>query len=919
MLKKVTSEKAIEYMVDQQLLKQGFHIAKTLQGPIGPRGPKGEKGDKGDSIVGPMGPPGIDGKDGESIVGPMGPAGKPGRDGKDGLNGRDGESIVGPRGEDGKPGIQGPPPRHEVDPVEHRIRFEKEDGSWGEWIDLKRIIVQKMLGSGGGGGGGIADLSGFTTDDLPEGITNLYFTDERAQDAVFNAISASTSIAVTYNDAGNALTLDVLPGGVDHGSLAGISDDDHTQYALLNGRSGGQTLTGGTASGNNLVLRSTTNGTKGQVYIDETTAATSTTTGALRVGGGAGIGGRTHTVGLTSSGNILPSANQTIDLGTTSLRMRELNFGRIRGYYDVSLAGTNAINSSTLDTGTNYILSVLGGAGTRTANLAGSGFFGYVNAVMYTDTDVSTTATINAQDNGVIVLGGATTFASSFGNAASLDTTGASGSTIIGYAFCNGGVNAADTALIGSYGQGSLALGSCGHNNFTLGTGGCSNTMSASAIGSFVCGSLLSTDAASCTGTMSAGAEGSMVQGAIAFSSSSASGTTATISTTGTGGSLARGFCSRGSIESNNQGSFASGFVAATSNSTALRASGLASIALGRIVNTGSIISSGLASFVSGNSNGSGTVTGSGAGSLSVFSTTSSGTTTNSGAGAIMAASLSSSAAITQSGAGSLVITQATSSGTVTVSAAGSLFIGRVNSTGNASVTGTAGNFIIGDMGTVGGSVSGTQNCGLFGQGTNSITDSVKFGETIRVLELQSASLASNGDIGMNSGGIVSIRSNGINREVQKEYQNRNFSVTSVGNVGTGVDDLISHTLAASSLTVDGDYARYSGFGTFAANANNKQVRALWNGTEVVTTGAVAINGGTWESMVTIVRISSSNARCFGRITVKDGGGVVTTYYGSATIATTWTGTVIAKHTGEATSNNDIVQEIGHLDRVRVS
>lgn len=57
----------------------------------------------------------------------------------------------------------------------------------------------------------------------------------------------------------------------DHGTLTGLSDDDHTQYALLAGRSGGQTLIGGTASGNNLTLQSTSNATKGSVVINDGT------------------------------------------------------------------------------------------------------------------------------------------------------------------------------------------------------------------------------------------------------------------------------------------------------------------------------------------------------------------------------------------------------------------------------------------------------------------------------------------------------------------------------------------------------------------------------------------------------------------------------------------------------------------------
>lgn len=45
---------------------------------------------------------------------------------------------------------------------------------------------------------------------------------------------------------------------IDHGSeVGGLTDDDHTQYALLAGRSGGQTQIGGTAAADDLILRAT--------------------------------------------------------------------------------------------------------------------------------------------------------------------------------------------------------------------------------------------------------------------------------------------------------------------------------------------------------------------------------------------------------------------------------------------------------------------------------------------------------------------------------------------------------------------------------------------------------------------------------------------------------------------------------------
>lgn len=57
-------------------------------------------------------------------------------------------------------------------------------------------------------------------------------------------------------------------GKLDHGAaLNGLTDDDHTQYALLAGRSGGQTLIGGTASGDDITLQSTSNATKGSILF----------------------------------------------------------------------------------------------------------------------------------------------------------------------------------------------------------------------------------------------------------------------------------------------------------------------------------------------------------------------------------------------------------------------------------------------------------------------------------------------------------------------------------------------------------------------------------------------------------------------------------------------------------------------------
>lgn len=101
-------------------------------------------------------------------------------------------------------------------------------------------------------------------------ITSAAVSDftEAAQDAVGGILTDTASIDFTYNDAGNAISAVVLPAGVDHNSLANLATGDvHTQYALLAGRSGGQTLIGGTVANNNLTLRSTSNATKGFVLL----------------------------------------------------------------------------------------------------------------------------------------------------------------------------------------------------------------------------------------------------------------------------------------------------------------------------------------------------------------------------------------------------------------------------------------------------------------------------------------------------------------------------------------------------------------------------------------------------------------------------------------------------------------------------
>lgn len=55
--------------------------------------------------------------------------------------------------------------------------------------------------------GYITDISGFDTDDLSEGATNKYFTDERAQDAAASMLTQGSRMSMSYNDGANTYTI----------------------------------------------------------------------------------------------------------------------------------------------------------------------------------------------------------------------------------------------------------------------------------------------------------------------------------------------------------------------------------------------------------------------------------------------------------------------------------------------------------------------------------------------------------------------------------------------------------------------------------------------------------------------------------------------------------------------------------------
>ena len=87
-------------------------------------------------------------------------------------------------------------------------------------------------------------------------------------------VGASSGMTLFYD--GSKWNASVPDTEIDHGTITGLADDDHTQYALLAGRGTGQTLIGGLAASNDLTLESTAHGTKGFIKFSSTLAPTTT-------------------------------------------------------------------------------------------------------------------------------------------------------------------------------------------------------------------------------------------------------------------------------------------------------------------------------------------------------------------------------------------------------------------------------------------------------------------------------------------------------------------------------------------------------------------------------------------------------------------------------------------------------------------
>ena len=92
------------------------------------------------------------------------------------------------------------------------------------------------------------------------------------------------------------------------------------------------------------------------------------------------------------------------------------------------------------------------------------------------------------------------------------------------------------------------------------------------------------------------------------------------------------------------------------------------------------------------------------------------------------------------------------------------------------------------------------------------------------------------------------------------------IDTTSATNSGTGQTNLIQYSLAKNSLQNNGDIIEVEAWGVYATNANNKNITLEFGSQTILTTGAIAANGGAWRIKAKIIRTAAATEEIIAEI-----------------------------------------------------
>lgn len=152
-------------------------------------------------------------------------------------------------------------------------------------------------------------------------------------------------------------------------------------------------------------------------------------------------------------------------------------------------------------------------------------------------------------------------------------------------------------------------------------------------------------------------------------------------------------------------------------------------------------------------------------------------------------------------------------------------------------------------------------------------------------------------------------------------YNNANYQInfnriidintTTVGNIGTGEDVLLSSSIASNTLSANNDSLEFNAAGTIANNINSKRIRIYFGAAIIFDTGPAGIPISTaidWIIQGRIIRTGSNTQKCL--TTMSTNNTTLAAYADYAIANETLSSAVVLKLTGEGVTNDDIVQEL---------
>lgn len=187
----------------------------------------------------------------------------------------------------------------------------------GDYVILNHLKVWEQAHAGGDSVNSVNGQAGIVvldTDDVNEGVTNLYFTNERAQDAVGTILTDSAKIDFTYDDTANTISATIVANSIVNGDIAASAAIDATKIS------------------NGVVSNTEFD------YLDGVTSSIQTQ-----------LNGKANTtlnnLGSTAfNADLLPDTANTKDVGSTALPLAEVHTNKIVTHDTVNDAGVEKLS-----------------------------------------------------------------------------------------------------------------------------------------------------------------------------------------------------------------------------------------------------------------------------------------------------------------------------------------------------------------------------------------------------------------------------------------------------------------------------------------------------------------------------------------------------------------------------------------------